>query len=111
MEIKKFRDEKNLTVALIGRLDAVTAIELDKDLSKEIADVENLTVDLKELSYIASAGLRILLKLKKRLDSSQGSMKVINLNNEVRDVMDMTGFSSLLLPDEEKKFSGFSVEF
>ena len=111
MEIKKFRDEKNLTVALIGRLDAVTAIELDKDLSKEISGVEDLTVDLKELDYIASAGLRILLKLKKRLDSSQGSMKVINLNNEVRDVMDMTGFSSLLLPDEEKKFSGFSVEF
>ena len=111
MEIKKFRDEKNLTVALIGRLDAVTAIELDKDLSKEISGVEDLTIDLKELDYIASAGLRILLKLKKRLDSSQGSMKVINLNNEVRDVMDMTGFSSLLLPDEEKKFSGFSVEF
>ena len=111
MEIKKIRDEKNLTVALIGRLDAVTAIELDKDLSKEISGVEDLTVDLKELDYIASAGLRILLKLKKRLDSSQGSMKVINLNNEVRDVMDMTGFSSLLLPDEEKKFSAFSVEF
>ena len=110
MEIKKNRDEKNLIVTLIGRLDAVTAIELDKDLSKEIADVEDLTIDLKQLDYIASAGLRILLKLKKRMDI-QGKMTVINVNHEVREVMDMTGFSNLLMPDEEKKFSGFSVEF
>ena len=110
MEIKKFRNEKNLTVSLIGRLDAITAIELDKNLRGELDDVENLTVDLKNLSYIASAGLRILLKLKKRMDM-QGTMKVINLNSEVREVMDMTGFSNLLLVNEEKSFGGFSAEF
>lgn len=110
MEIKKNLDGSNLTVALIGRLDAVTAIELDKNLVKQISDVENLTLDLKELDYIASAGLRILLKLKKIMDG-QGTMKVINVNTTVREVMDMTGFSDLLLPDEEKKFAGFSVEF
>ena len=109
MEIKKIREEKNLTVSLIGRLDAITAIELDKNLRGEIDNVENLTVDLKNLDYIASAGLRILLKLKKRMDI-QGTMKVINVNAEVREVMDMTGFSALLLPDE-KGFGGFSVEF
>ena len=110
MEIKKIRNEKNLTVSLIGRLDAITAIELDKNLRGELDDVENLTVDLKNLSYIASAGLRILLKLKKRMDM-QGTMKVINLNSEVREVMDMTGFSNLLLANEEKSFGGFSAEF
>ena len=82
MEIKKIREEKNLTVSLIGRLDAITAIELDKNLRGEIDNVENLTVDLKNLDYIASAGLRILLKLKKRMDI-QGTMKVINVNAEV----------------------------
>lgn len=110
MEIKKTREGSNLIVALIGRLDAVTAIELDKSLSKEIVDVENLIVDLNELEYIASAGLRILLKLKKRMDI-QGTMQVINLNREVREVFDMTGFSNLLLPDEEKNNDGFSVNF
>ena len=109
MEIKKNYVEHNLNVTLIGRLDAVTAIELDKSLSKEIDDVENLTIDLKNLVYIASAGLRILLKLKKRMDN-HGMMKVVNVNSNVREVMDMTGFSDLLLPDEEKKFSGFSTE-
>lgn len=110
MNIDKIRDEKNLTISLTGRLDAITAIELDKNLRSELDDVENLTVDLKKLDYIASAGLRILLKLKKRMDN-QGAMKVINVNTEVREVMDMTGFSDLLLPDEEKNFGGFSVEF
>ena len=85
-------------------------ISVDKNLFAEISDVENLTVDLKNLDYIASAGLRILLKLKKRMDN-QGSMKVINLNRDVREVFDMTGFSDLLLPDEEKNNDGFSVTF
>ena len=110
MEIKKIRDGANLNVALVGRLDAVTAIELDKSLFAEISDVENLTIDLKNLDYIASAGLRILLKLKKRMDN-QGSMKVINLNRDVREVFDMTGFSDLLLQSEEKNIDGFSVTF
>lgn len=110
MEIKKIHDGSNLTVNLVGRLDAVTAVELDKSLLKEPDSIENLTIDLKKLDYIASAGLRILLKLKKRMDK-QGNMKVINVNDTVREVMDMTGFSALLLPDEEKNKSGFSVEF
>ena len=110
MEIKKIRDGANLNVALVGRLDAVTAIELDKNLSAEISATDNLTIDLKDLVYIASAGLRILLKLKKRMDI-QGAMKVINLSREVREVFDMTGFSDLLLPAEEKHFDGFSVSF
>lgn len=110
MEIKKIRDGANLTVALIGRLDAVTAIELDKNLSAEIPAVENLTVDLKNLDYIASAGLRILLKIRKRIDN-KGTMKVINLKREVREVFDMTSFTELLLPDEEKNNDGFSVSF
>ena len=62
MEIKKQLEGTKLTVALIGRLDAVTAIQLDKDLAKSLNGVTNLIIDLEQLSYIASAGLRILLK-------------------------------------------------
>lgn len=110
MDIKKIRDGASLVVALDGRLDAITAIELDKNLREELVDVENLTIDLKNLSYIASAGLRILLKLKKKMDN-QGTMKVINVNRDVREVMDMTGFSEFLLPDEDKPSMSFSAEF
>ena len=99
MEIKKERDGEKLTVELIGRLDAVTAIQLDKDISKSLDDVKDLTIDLANLDYIASAGLRILLKLQKRMND-QGNMQIKNVKREVREVLDMTGFSRLLSMEE-----------
>ena len=109
MEIKTNRDGENLTVMLIGKLDAVTAIELDKFMAKELDGVKNLTIDLKDLSYIASAGLRILLKTQKRMNN-QGYMFVKNIQRDVRTVMDMTGFSRLLTLEEEER-KAFSVSF
>ena len=109
MEIKSARDGGKFTVKLIGKLDAVTAIELDKFMAKELDGVTDLTIDLKDLSYIASAGLRILLKTQKRMDS-QGEMYVKNIQRDVRTVMDMTGFSRLLTLEEEER-KPFSVSF
>ena len=109
MEIRKVVDGSNLTVELVGRLDAVTALQLDKDLSASIAGVTDLTVDLGELEYISSAGLRTLLKLQKRMDS-QGAMRIRNIRENVREVLDMTGFSGFLTLVEDKK-TKFSVSF
>lgn len=109
MEIKTERDGEKLTVTLVGKLDAVTAIDLDKAMAKELDGVKNLIIDLKDLSYIASAGLRILLKTQKRMNS-QGEMFVKNIQREVRTVMDMTGFSRLLTLEEEER-KPFSVSF
>ena len=109
MEIKTERDGDNLTVALVGKLDAVTAIELDKLMAQQLDGVKNLTIDLKDLSYIASAGLRILLKTQKRMNN-QGFMFVKNIQREVRTVMDMTGFSRLLTLEEDER-KNFSVSF
>ena len=109
MEIKMDRDGDKLIVTLIGKLDAVTAIELDKTMVKELEGVKNLTIDLKDLKYIASAGLRILLKTQKRMNN-QGYMLVKNIQRDVRTVMDMTGFSRLLTLEEEER-KPFSVSF
>ena len=109
MEIKTEREGEKLTVTLVGKLDAVTAIELDKVMSKELDGVKNLVIDLKDLSYIASAGLRILLKTQKRMNN-QGEMFVKNIQRDVRTVMDMTGFSRLLTLEEEER-KPFSVSF
>ena len=109
MEIKKFPDGANLTVALIGRLDAVTALELDKNLSASLDGVADLTVDLAEVEYVSSAGLRTLLKLQKRMDR-QGAMRLRNLRENVREVFDMTGFTDFLTIDEDRK-TKFSVSF
>ena len=109
MEIKKVADGTTQIVYLIGRLDAVTALQLDKDLSASIAGVTDLTVDLAELEYISSAGLRTLLKLQKRMDS-QGAMRIRNIRENVREVLDMTGFAEFLTIADDRK-AKFSVSF
>ncbi len=109
MEIRKIVDGSNLTVELVGRLDAVTALQLDKDLSASIAGVTDLTVDLGELEYISSAGLRTLLKLQKRMDR-QGAMRIKNIRENVREVLDMTGFAEFLTIADDRK-AKFSVSF
>ena len=109
MEIKKVSDGSALTIYISGRLDAVTALELDKNLQATLANVTDLTVDLKDLEYVSSAGLRILLKTQKRMDR-QGSMKIRNVRDNVREVLDMTGFSNFLTIAEDKK-AKFSVSF
>ena len=103
MEIIKERDGSALTAKLIGRLDAVTAMQLDKDFATTLKDVSTLTLDLAKLDYVASAGLRILLKTQKKMDR-QGSMVIVNVQDSVREVLDMTGFSSVLtIKDNAKK--------
>ena len=109
MEIKKILDGSNMTLAIGGRLDAVTALELDKEISPSLDGITDLTVDLTDLEYISSAGLRLLLKIQKRMDQ-QGAMRIKNIRENVREVLDMTGFSNFLTIAEDKK-AKFSVSF
>ena len=110
MEIKKDKNGATLTVSLIGRLDAVTAPELDKDLKNSLEGVKELIFDLAQLDYIASAGLRILLKYQKLMDKNGNEMKIKNVKAEVKEVLDMTGFSDFLhiIDSTAKKLS---IEF
>ena len=109
MEVKKVLDGSILTISLVGRLDAVAALELDKNLSASLNSVDDLTFDLADLEYISSAGLRLLLKTQKRMDK-QGTMRIKNVRENVREVLDMTGFSTHLTFAEDKK-TKFSVSF
>ena len=106
MEIKKVSEGSAMTVYISGRLDAVTALELDKEISPALDPVTDLTVDLVDLEYISSAGLRLLLKIQKRMDK-QGAMRIRNIREGVREVLDMTGFSDFLtiVDDKKAKFS------
>ena len=110
MEIKKQLENTTLTAALIGRLDAVTAMDLDKELKTSLNGVKELIFDLAQLDYIASAGLRILLKYQKLMDKNGFEMKIKNVKVEVKEVLDMTGFSDFLniIDSKAKKLS---IEF
>ena len=99
MEIKKEQNGSVLKLALVGRLDAVTAPELDKVVQNELAGVTDLAFDFSELVYVASAGLRVLLLAQKRM-KKQGSMKLTHVNSDVKDVLEMTGFIDFLTIEE-----------
>ena len=94
IEIKKNAAETILQIA--GRLDTITAPSLDKTIHEEIGDTKNLVLDLKSLEYISSAGLRVLLGAQKKMQKI-GSMKVVNVCEEVMEVFEMTGFADILL--------------
>ena len=94
MDIKMCGDEAVIT--LCGRLDTVTAPQLDKAINEDIQGAKSLILDLKEIEYISSAGLRVLLSAQKKMQRG-GSMKVVNVCEAVMEVFEMTGFADILV--------------
>lgn len=84
-----------LTVALEGRLDTATAPQLEEQLKAQIGSVTELVLDFEALEYISSAGLRVLLSAQKIMNR-QGSMTIMHVNEVIREVFDVTGFSDIL---------------
>ena len=89
-------DKKNAeTLALVGRLDTMTAPELEAEISAMFPTVQTLTLDMEKLDYISSAGLRVILKTQKALEKKSG-LKLTHVSDEVKEVFDITGFSDFL---------------
>ena len=89
------KDNEKLTVEVSGRLDTLTAPEFENKVEPQLPGIKELVVDLKDLEYISSAGLRVLMGFVKIMQD-QGEMKVINPNEVVMDVFSLTGFDSIL---------------
>ena len=79
-----------------GRLDTTTAPELEKAINDEGDTLKNLVLDFNGVNYISSAGLRVLLTAQKKMNI-QGSMELINVNEDVMNILDMTGFADILV--------------
>ncbi|MBQ6061948.1 MAG: STAS domain-containing protein [Clostridia bacterium] len=95
MTITKNMNGTTLEIALEGRLDTMTAPELDTELNRNMPASESLVLDFSKLDYISSAGLRVLLSAHKVM-SCKGGMKVTNVNEIVQEVFEVTGFSDIL---------------
>lgn len=95
LNIRIDKNDGKMNIALEGRLDTTTAPELEKKLKGEMGDVTELTVDLAELSYISSAGLRLLLSAQKTMNK-QGEMTVTGANETIMEIFDVTGFVDIL---------------
>ena len=95
MTISKNMNGTALEIALEGRLDTMTAPELEAELNQSMESADSLTLDFSKLEYISSAGLRVLLSAHKAM-SGKGGMKVIHVNEIVREVFEVTGFTDIL---------------
>ncbi|MBQ7580995.1 MAG: STAS domain-containing protein [Clostridia bacterium] len=95
MQITKEKNGNALTISVSGRVDTVTAPELEKFINENIDGVTDLVLDLKEMNYTSSAGLRIILKTQK-LMNKQGVMKIVNVQSDVMEVFEMTGFVDIM---------------
>ena len=95
LNINKTVENGSALFALEGRLDTVTAPELEAALKETLDGVSELTLDFEELDYLSSAGLRVLLSAQKRMNR-QGSMKLVHVNEVVMEIFELTGFSEIL---------------
>jgi anti-sigma B factor antagonist len=94
MKINFSNNNSILSIALDGRLDTTTAPELESFLGKNYDGTGSIVIDCEKLSYISSAGLRVLLAAQKR---TKGAMKLINVCELVMEVFEMTGFADILV--------------
>jgi len=95
MTIEKIMNNAELTLVLEGRLDTITAPQLEEALKERLEGVQKLVLDFKALEYISSAGLRVLLMAQKVMNK-QGTMVIRNVNETISEVFDITGFADLL---------------
>ena len=96
MEYKLNKDGDNLNVEVVGRVDTTTAPQLEEAILAELEGVNNLVLDFTNLEYISSAGLRLLLLLQKKMNATEGSFEIHNVNEFVMEVFEMTGFKDIL---------------
>lgn len=95
MTIEKNLNGTELTIALTGRMDTLTAPQLEEELKASLPGVESLALDFANLEYLSSAGLRVLLAAQKIMNK-QGKMVVRHVNETIAEIFDVTGFCDVL---------------
>ena len=93
IEIKANAD--STVIEVNGRLDTTTAPSLDKVINEDIKDTQHLVLDIAGVTYVSSAGLRVILGAQKKMQKA-GSMKVRNVCSSVMEIFEMTGFADIL---------------
>lgn len=95
MTITEERNNNLVILKIEGRLDTTTAPTLEKTINEIIESITELILDMHELTYVSSAGLRVLLSTQKKMNKL-GTMKLIGVCEEVMEVFEMTGFADIL---------------
>lgn len=96
MEIKIDSISNRVVVSLIGRLDTITASDLEDQVVPLLKEGTDMLLDCKGLEYVSSSGLRIILLIHKKLIAARGRLSLTNVSLSIKSIFDMTGFTSLL---------------
>lgn len=97
MEINKVLDGNKLIIELSGQLNTTTSPSLDEEINTSVTnDITDLVFDFKDLTYVSSAGLRVILISHQKMTGKGGTFTIINVCDDIKEVFNMTGFSTIL---------------
>ena len=99
MEINVSKEEKTCIIAPVGRVDTLTAPELEQAVQEHAEKCQKLILDFKDVDYISSAGLRVIVSAHREMAGKDG-MVLRGLNKNVRTIINMTGFNKKLNIEE-----------
>ena len=95
MDIKKELNGTELKISIIGKLNTVTAPQLETEIKSSVVGITDLILDFAELDYLSSAGLRVILTAQ-QIMMKQGKMVIRNVNDTINEIFDVTGFIDIL---------------
>jgi anti-sigma B factor antagonist len=96
MELEQIQNGAEITMKVSGKLTAGTAEEFGALISDALTKTSHLVLDFQAVSYVASAGLRVLVASQKKLDAAGGTMMLRNLKSDVLEVFQITGLDTVL---------------
>lgn len=96
MDFKRIKDGDRITLIPEGMIDTNTAPEFEEEVDSVLSEAGNVIIDFSGVTYISSAGLRILLKAQKKVSSDNGEMVIKNISESIREIFELTGFINIL---------------
>lgn len=95
MTVNKEISGNELVISVSGRIDTTTAPALEQEIKASLEGVQKLVVDIADVEYVSSAGLRVFLSTHKVM-AKQGGMVVKNVSESVKEIFEVTGFADIL---------------
>lgn len=95
LNVLKVYDGEKLTISCEGEIDSSTSRDLEENINNEIGNFKTLIIDLKDVDYISSAGLRIFISTQKKLNQDNIPMTIKNVNDDVNEIFNMTGLNKI----------------
>ena len=96
MTIDKQQNGAQLILSVAGKLDTLTSPQLEKVVQEELNGVQNLTLDLSQVHYVSSAGLRVCLSAQKHMNAAKGTLVIKGVIPEVMEVFELAGFTDIM---------------